>query len=93
MDFICDNAKKILAASDISYLKAVHLHGSLFQEVEEVAPGTVSSVFMECYVDHEEPLEVLGKFRAKGKWCLGDLLNGHEFLALFSVTPLSLIDI
>ena len=93
MDFICDNAKKILAASDSSYLKAAHLCGSLFQEVEEVAPGTVSSVFTDFYVNHEEAWEVLGKFRAKGKWCLGDLLDGHEFLALFSVIPLSLIDI
>ena len=93
MDFIHDNAKKILAASDISYLKAVHLHGSLFQEVEEVAPGTISSVFTEFYVNHEEPLEVLGKVRAKEKWCLGDLLDGHEFLALFSVMPLSPINI
>ena len=80
-------------ASNISYLKAVHLHGRLFQEIEEVAPGTVSSVFMQFYVNHEEPLEVLSKFRAKGKQCLGDLLNGHEFLALFSVTPLSPIKI
>jgi hypothetical protein len=36
-----------------------------------MAPGTV---FTEFYVDHKEPLEVLDKFRVKGKWCLGDLL-------------------
>ena len=51
-----------------------------------MTPGMVSSVFTEFYVDHEEPLEVLGKFRAKGKWCLGDLLDGDEFLSLFSVS-------
>jgi len=88
LDFIRDNAKNVLAASDIGYLKAAQLRGNLFQEVEEMDPGTVFSVFTEFYVDHKEPLEVLDKFRAKGKWCLGDLLDGHEFLALFPVVPL-----
>ena len=93
LDFIRNNAKNVLASSDIGYLRAAQLCGSLFQEVEEMAPGTVSSVFMEFYVDHKELLEVLDKFRVKGKWCLGDLLDGHEYLALFPVAPLSPIEL
>src|SRR5882762_657750 len=89
--FIRDNAKKVLAASDIDYLKRAQLRGRLFQEgssTDETAYGAISSVFTEFYVDHKEPFEVLEKFKAKGRWCLGDLLDGHEYLALFSVAPL-----
>ena len=88
LPFICDNAEKILASSNIQYLKDAKLSGKLFQE--DYDGGAVSSVFTEFYVDHEEPLEVLDQYKAKGKWCLGELLDGHEFLAIFPVVPLSL---
>jgi hypothetical protein len=87
LDFICSNAEKVLAASNISYLKSAHLRGTLFQAGCDT--GAVSSVFTEFYVDHEEPLEALDKFKARGQWCLGELLEGHEYLALFPVAPLS----
>jgi hypothetical protein len=83
LDFIRDNAAGILAASDIQYLKDAKLSGKLFQEDND--SGAVSSVFTEFYVDHDEPLEVLEQYKAKGQWCLGELLDGHEFLAIFPV--------
>ena len=87
MNFICDNAAKILAASDVSYLKSVQLRGSIFEA--DCNTGAVSSVFTEFYVDHDEPLEALDKFKVCGPWCLGDLLDGHEYLVVFPAPPLS----
>jgi hypothetical protein len=86
LHFIRDNAEKVLAASDVKYLKDAQLRGLIFQEDND--SGAISSVFTEFYIDHKEPLEVLAKFKAKSKWCLGELLDGHEFLALFPVTPM-----
>ena len=54
--------------------------------------GAISSVFTEFYVDYEELLEVLDKFKACSQWCLGELLDGHEYLALVPVLQLSLIE-
>jgi len=84
MDFIRDNAEGILASSSISYLRAAKVTGSLFQEGCD--SGAVSSVFTGFYVDHAEPLEALEQYKAIGQWCLGDLLDGHEFLAIFPMT-------
>ena len=86
MNFIRDNAEKVLAASDAKYLKVAQPRGCIFQEDDD--SGAISSVFTEFYVDHNEPSEALAKFKAKGKWCLGELLDGHEYLAIFPVTPL-----
>jgi len=91
LEFIRDNAEKVLAASEISYLKSAKPRGTIFQAGCDT--GAVSSVFTEFYVDHEEPLEVLDKFKARGNWCLGELLDGHEYLALFPVVPLNPINI
>ena len=87
MDFIRDNAAKILATSDVSYLKSTQLRGLIFKA--DCNMGAVSSVFTEFYVDHDEPLEALDKFKVRGPWCLGDLLDGHEYLVVFPALPLS----
>ncbi|KAG2034199.1 hypothetical protein BDR03DRAFT_965754 [Suillus americanus] len=87
LDFIRGHAKGILEASPISYLKAAQPKGMLFQE--NCNNGVVSSVFTEFYVDHAEPLAVLGQYKLKGQWCLGELLDGHEFLAIFPIAPVS----
>ncbi|KAG2135116.1 hypothetical protein DEU56DRAFT_981205 [Suillus clintonianus] len=87
LSFIRENAAKVLEASTVDYLKSGQLRGALFQE--NVGTGAVSSAFTEFYVDHAEPSKALEKFKARGKWCLGELLEGHEYLALFSVSPLS----
>src|ERR1700675_2729979 len=81
--FICDNAEKILKDSTVGYLKSAKLRGSLFQENPE--PGVISSVDTQFFVDHKEPLAVLQNFREAGRWCLGELLEGHEFLIMLPV--------
>ena len=83
MAFIRNHAERILASSSVNYLKAAQLRGSLFQA--DCDSGAVSSVFTSFYVDHKEPLEALKQYKAKGRWSLGDLLEGHEFLAIFPV--------
>ncbi|KAG1847646.1 hypothetical protein DFJ58DRAFT_663154 [Suillus subalutaceus] len=87
LDFIRQHAKGILASSPISYLKAAQLRGSLFQD--SCDNGAISSVFTKFYVDHTEPLAVLEQYKKTGQWCLGELLNGHEFLAVFPIAPMS----
>ena len=47
--------------------------------------GAVSCVYTEFYVDHAEPLEVLEVFKKARGWCLGELLNGHEFLLILPI--------
>ncbi|KAG1882072.1 hypothetical protein F4604DRAFT_1577611 [Suillus subluteus] len=74
-------------SSPISYLKAAQLRGSLFQD--SCDNGAISSVFTEFYVDHTEPLAVLEQYKKKGQWCLGELLDGHEFLTVFPIAPMS----
>jgi len=51
------HAKNILTSTTVTYLKTAQLRSSLFKE--NPAPGVISSVFTEFYVDHEEPLEAL----------------------------------
>jgi hypothetical protein len=81
--FICDNAKKILEASPVGYLKSAKLRGSLFQDDHN--SGVISSVDTQFYVDHKEPLEALEVYKGEGRWCLGELLDGHEFLVVSQV--------
>ena len=67
------------------------MRGSLFRE--NCDSGAVSSVFTGFYVDHAEPLKALEQYKAIGQWCLGDLLDGHEFLAVFPMAaPSSPVD-
>ncbi|KAG1800092.1 hypothetical protein EV424DRAFT_1518445, partial [Suillus variegatus] len=89
LDFIRQHAKGILASSPISYLKPAQLRGSLFQD--SCDSDAISSVFTKFYVDHTEPLAVLEQYKKKGQWCLGELLDGHEFLAVFPIAPVSLV--
>jgi len=53
---------------------------SLFED--GCTTGTVSCVFTNFYVDHNEPLEALAAYNAGGHWVLGELLEGHEFLII-----------
>ena len=87
MDFICDNAAKILATSDVIYLKSVQLCGLIFEA--DCNTGAVLSVVTEFYVNHDEALKALDKFKVCGPWCLGDLPDGHEYLVIFPSLPLS----
>lgn len=83
LDFIRVHAKGILQSSPISYLNDAQLRGTLFED--NYNNGSISSVFTKFYVDHTEPLRVLARYQNKGQWCLGELAEGHEFLAIFSL--------
>ncbi|KAG1746511.1 hypothetical protein EDB19DRAFT_1894246 [Suillus lakei] len=87
LDFIRVHAKGILQSSPISYLNDAQLKGVLFED--NCDNGSISSVFTKFYVDHTEPLKVLAHYKNKGQWCLGELADGHEFLAIFPITPVS----
>jgi hypothetical protein len=74
------------------YLHRLHLAsckeakpcGTLFEE--NCTTGALSCVFTQFYVNHEEPLEALSLFKRNGRWCLGELPEGHEFLVILPVT-------
>ena len=84
LSFCHENAKLIIEASPIGYVREMQLRGSLFEK--DCTSGAISSVYTEFYVDHEEPLAVLQSFKASGKWTLGELLEGHEFLIIVPVS-------
>jgi hypothetical protein len=81
--FIRDNAKAIMKASPINYVKDAGLRGSLFDP--EDTSGVVSSVYTKFFVDHTEPLEALAWVREGLDWPLGELLDGYEFLLMIAV--------
>ena len=74
--------KDIFNVTPVEYLRDIKLRGSLFGDDSS---GAVSCVYTEFYVDHKEPLEALNIFRSRNRWCLGELLDGHEFLILLPV--------
>ncbi|KAF5376482.1 hypothetical protein D9615_008640 [Tricholomella constricta] len=80
LDFIRLEAKNILKDATVEYLKSAVLKGSIFEEGPE--PGVVSTVFTQFYVDHAEPIAALEGFRKNHGWCLDDLPDGYEFLAV-----------
>ena len=82
-NFILRNTAKILEVTPVDYLKNVKLAGSLFDE--SCTTGAVSCVFTEFYVNHDEPLAALETFKTRGKWCLGELPEGHEYLVILPV--------
>lgn len=61
----------------------MELCGTLFED--NPVKGTVSTVFTSFFIDHREPLAALDSYKAKGKWVLGDLLDGHEFIIILPV--------
>ncbi|KAG5650887.1 hypothetical protein H0H81_010648 [Sphagnurus paluster] len=83
LDFIRENAAKILKDTTVNYLKAAQLRGALFQDSPD--SGVVSSVYTAFFVDHAEPLAALESFRKAGRWCLGELVEGHEYFVVFPV--------
>jgi len=66
----------------VSYVKDMELHGSLFSD--DCSSGAISSIIM---LTTQEPLDALTVYRQKGKWILGDLLDGHEFLLILPTSP------
>ncbi|KAH9482154.1 hypothetical protein JR316_0004249 [Psilocybe cubensis] len=86
LSFISKNAREIMKASPVPYIRdaSSHLKGSIFEK-DLATRGVVSSAFTDFYVDHEEPLSTLKSYVDAGRWCLGDLLDGHEFLIIVPV--------
>ncbi|KAF8548633.1 hypothetical protein OG21DRAFT_1479135 [Imleria badia] len=84
--FYRDIANSIIKKSPVKYLQEAELCGSLFEE--DCTSGAISSVFTGFYVDHDEPLEALSVYKARGQWVLGELLDGHEFLTILPMAPL-----
>ena len=80
LDFIRNNASTVLAQTPIRYLRGAELHGSLFGG--ECPAGAVSSIFTKFFIDHDEPLSVLRTFNDAGRWGLGELHEGYEFLVV-----------
>lgn len=80
LDLVKENAKMIMEASPVSYIKDAKLCGSLFDP--EDSTGLNCGVNTGFFVDHEEPLDVLEMVRQNWKWPLGDLLDGHEYLLI-----------
>ncbi|EGC46687.1 conserved hypothetical protein [Histoplasma capsulatum var. duboisii H88] len=74
------NAKAVLEASPIPYIKNARLCGSLFNP--EDSTGLVCGVDTGFFVDHKEPLEVVEVVRQDLQWPLGDLPEGHEYLLI-----------
>ncbi|KAF9467411.1 hypothetical protein BDZ94DRAFT_1305486 [Collybia nuda] len=87
LEFIKTNASSILSSTSVSYVKDAALRGSLFQDKEDYEPGAVSSAYTEFFVDHGEPLRALETLQRRKEWCLGELLDGHEFVVLLPVPP------
>ena len=82
-NFILKNASKILASTPIDYLKDAKPCGSLFDE--NCTTGAVSCLDTKFYLDHHEPLDALNIFKSNGRWCLGELPEGNEFLIIVPV--------
>jgi hypothetical protein len=55
--------------------------------------GAVSCMYTEFYVDHTEPLEALDIFKQNRGWCLGELLDGHEFLVILPILAVPEVDV
>ncbi|QSS61132.1 hypothetical protein I7I51_03304 [Histoplasma capsulatum] len=74
------NAKAVLEALPIPYIKNARLCGSLFN-LEDLT-GLVCEVDTGFFVDHKEPLEVVEVVRQDLQWPLGDLPGGHGYLLI-----------
>ena len=89
LSFCRNNAKAIIEASPVDYVRGMQLRGSLFENLVQVGviaePGATSTVYTAFFVDHNEPLAALKNFKDSGKWSLGELLEGHEFLIILPV--------
>ena len=85
LSFCRDNAKAIIEASPVDYVRGMQLRGSLFENRVIAKPGAISTVYTAFFVDHNEPLAALKNSKDSGKWSLGELLEGHEFLIILPV--------
>lgn len=78
LDFIRQNAKEVIKASPIPYVREAGLHGSIFEPGD--SSGLVCGVDTRFFVDHGESVETLRRVRETREWPLGELPEGHEYL-------------
>ena len=80
-----ENARSIIEASPVGYVRDAKLRGSLFETGDE--HDLVSNVDTGFFVDHGEPLEALARARKSTDWLLGELLEGNEFILVLQAKP------
>ena len=76
-----------MKASPVDYVQGAELRGNLFDSVD--VSGALSSAYTSFFLDHAEPFDALKRVRENGRWPLGDLLEGHEFLLVLSCGPVA----
>ncbi|KJA17380.1 hypothetical protein HYPSUDRAFT_146592, partial [Hypholoma sublateritium FD-334 SS-4] len=64
-------------------LANVKLRGSLFEP--DCTTGAMSVVYTRFYLDHMVLQAALAEFKSRGQWWMGELVAGHEFLAIVPV--------
>lgn len=85
-EFIRQNVARVFTLCNIQYLLGKSLVGSWFEPtVEHKERQAVAQVNSEFYIDHAVPLEALESLQVDVQWPLGPLLEGHEFIVVFSV--------
>lgn len=88
LGFIKTHAKDVMRGCPVDYVGNAKLRGSLFEGSGEVSgeeEGVVCCADTGFFVDHEEPERALKTFEEEGKWVLGSLPEGCEFLAIVGV--------
>lgn len=80
IDFIGENAKLVMSASPIPYIRDAELRGSVFDAND--TSGIVSGVNTNFFVDHEEPSDALQSVQEELEWPLGGLPDGCEYLII-----------
>lgn len=83
--FIRKNVSRLLALCNVQYLLGRPLVGSWFEPTIEYKVRAVAQVNSEFYIDHTESFQALESLPVDVHWPLGPLLEGHEFIVVFSV--------
>ena len=84
-NFVRTHLRRILDICNIPYLINRPLVGSLLQQSQQSENECRLQIDTGFYTDHTEPLEALSKLPVDVEWPLGPLLEGHEFVIVFSV--------
>lgn len=84
-NFIRTHITRIINLCNIPYLIDKPLIGSLFQQIRQPGDDVRLQINTEFYIDHAEPLEALSNLPVDVEWSLGSLLEGCEFIVVFSV--------
>ncbi|EEU33995.1 uncharacterized protein NECHADRAFT_85402 [Fusarium vanettenii 77-13-4] len=77
LDFTRQHAQEVLKASPIDYVAAAVVKGSLFGND---STDLVSGADTQFFISHEEPDAAMNDALSQGRWPLGNLPEGHEYL-------------